>query len=218
MCGVLRQFCAKSTQGDFLEDFIEQSGGLQKALEIHQFLHIVMEVGFLLNGIANLEEKLLVDQLFDAANREMRHKILTVAEVALVVEGIEKIGVKVKQSLGLVVHAEPEHARHVVAAKESRAVEVECERLMLFGHLLASLDDGGDVVFGCLAQEFQRQMYLVGFHIVDIMLVLKVFLQFFHHGRKLRAAWDGNGQKGAFGFHGLCYSVCKNRLYAPIFG
>ena len=156
MCGVLRQFCAKSTQGDFLEDFIERSCGLQEALEIHQFLHIGMEIGFLLDGIANLEEKLLVDQLFDAANREMWHEVLSVAEVAQVVESIEKVGFEVKQGLGLVAHAEPEHARHVVAAKESRAVEIERERLVFFCHLLASLDDSGDVVFGCFAQEFQR--------------------------------------------------------------
>ena len=214
-CGI---FSAKSPQRDFLEDFIERSCGLQETLEIHQFLHVGMEIGLLLNGITNLEEKLLVDQLFDAANREMRHKILPVAEIAQVVESIEKVCFKVKQGLGLFVHAKPEHAWHVVAAKESCAVEIERERLVLFGHLLASLDDGRDVVFWCLAQKLQRQMYLVGFHIVDIMLMLKVFLQLFHHGGKLRATWDGNGQKSAFGFHGLCVSVCKNRLYAPIFG
>ena len=50
-----------------------------------------MEIGLLLDGVTNLEEKLLVDQLLDAANRKMRHKILPVAEVAQVVEGIEKV-------------------------------------------------------------------------------------------------------------------------------
>ena len=58
-------------------------------------------------------------------------------------------------------------------------------------------DDGGNIVDRRATEEFQRHVYLIGFHIVDILLVLKVFLQSFHHGWKLGAARDGNGKEGS---------------------
>ena len=112
-----------------------------------------MEIGLLLYGIVDLHKKRLVDQLLDTANGEMRHKVLTVTEIAQLVEGIKNVGLKVEQGLGLVVHAEPEHTWRVVAAKEPRAVEVHRERLMVFGHLTAGLDDVGDVLARRLADE-----------------------------------------------------------------
>ena len=101
-CGKLS---ANLTQWDFLQDFIDRSRGLQETLEINKFLHIGMEVGLLFDGIADLQEELLVNQLLDAANGEMGHKVLSVTEVAQVIEGIQKVGFKVKQGFGLVVHA-----------------------------------------------------------------------------------------------------------------
>ena len=90
-----------------LYHFINRSSGLQNALEIHQFLHIGMEISLLLDAVANLQEELLVDQRLDTADGEMRHKVLAVTEIAQVVEGIQKVGFEVEQGLGLVVHAEP---------------------------------------------------------------------------------------------------------------
>ena len=159
----------------------------------------------MLDAFADLQEELFIDQLLDAANGEVRHKVLTVSEVAQVVEGILEIGFEVKQGLGLVVHAEPKDAGHVVAAEESRAVEVHGEGLVLFCYFLASLDNGWDVLCWGVADKLQGQMYLIGFHIVDILFMLKVFLQSFDHGRKLRAAWDGDGEEGSFGVHSWCF-------------
>ena len=45
-------FNAKLTQGDFLQDFVNGSSRLQKALEIDEFFHIGMEVGLLLDALA----------------------------------------------------------------------------------------------------------------------------------------------------------------------
>ena len=111
------------------QDLVKRPHWLQKTLEIHQLLHVGMEIGLLLDGLAHLQEKLLVDQLFDAANGEVRHKVLTVTEIAQVVKGVQKVGFEVKQGLGLIVHAEPKHTRHVVAAKKPRSVKVQSERL-----------------------------------------------------------------------------------------
>ena len=170
------KFSAILTQWDFLQDFVNGTRRLQEALEIDEFLHVGMEVGLLLNGFADLQEKLLVDQLFDAANGEMRHKVLSVAKVAQIVKSVQKVGFEVKQGLRLVVHAEPEDTRHIVAATEARTVKVHGERLVFFGHLLAGLNDVGDVLRRCVADKLQSQMYLVGLHIVDVLLMLEVFL------------------------------------------
>ena len=151
-CG---NFNAKLTQGDFLQDFVNRSGWLQEALEIDEFFHIGMEVGLLLDGVAYLQEELFVNQLLDAANGEVWHEVLTVAEVAQLVEGIQKVGFEVEQCLGLVVHAEPKDTRHVVAAEKAGAVEVEGEGFVFFGYLLASLDDGGDILCRGITDKLQ---------------------------------------------------------------
>ncbi len=198
ICG---KISANLPQWDFLQDFVNGSSRLQEALEIDEFLHVSMEIGFLLDAFTNLQEKLLVDQLLDAANGEVRHEVLTVAEVAQVIEGIQEVGFEVKQGLGLVVHAKPKDAGHVVAPEESGVVEIHSERLVFFGYFLASLNDSGDIFCRGIANKFQSQVYLVGFHIVDILLVLEVFLKSFDQGRKLRAARDGNGQESSFRVH-----------------
>jgi len=131
----------------------------------------------------------------------VRHEVLTVAEVAQVVKSVQEVGFEVEQGLGLVVHAEPKDAGHVVAAEEPCAVEVHGEGLVFFRHFLTGLDDGRDVLSRGVADKLQSKMDLVGFHIVDILLMLEVFLQPFDHGRKLRAAWDGDGEEGSFRVH-----------------
>ena len=175
MCGVLHHFCAKSTQRDFLEDFIERSCRLQEALEIHQVLHIGMEIGLLLDAIVDLQEELLVDQRFDAAHSKVRHEVLAVAQIAQVVESIQEVGLKVEQGFGLVVHAEPKHTRHVVAAEKPRAVEVHRKRLVFFGHCLNRLDDGGNVIHGRATQEFQCQVDVFGSAIVNVLFMRSVY-------------------------------------------
>ena len=140
----------------------------------------------------------------------MRHEVLTVAKVTQVVEGIQEVGFEVDLGLRLVVHAEPKDAGHIVAAEESRAVEVHGKRLVFFGHFLASLNYSGDVFSRGVADKLQGQMDLVGFHIIDILLMLKAFLQSFDHGRKLRAAWNGDGEEGSFCVHFICFF-----LYVP---
>jgi hypothetical protein len=72
---------------------------------------------------------------------------------------------------------------------------------MFFGHFLTSLDDGGDVLFRRVAHKLQGQVYLVGFYIINILLVLKVFLQSLNHSWKFRAAWDGDSEEGSFRSH-----------------
>ena len=152
-----------------------------------------MEVGLWLNRVVNFQKELLVDQRLDATNGEVWHKVLTVTKIAQVVESVQKVGFEVKQSLGLVVHAEPKHSWHIVATEKSRSVEIHGERLVPFSHLLTSLDDGWNIVDRRAAEKFQRHVYLIGLHIVDILLVLKVFLQSFHHGWKFCPARNGDG-------------------------
>lgn len=78
-------------------------------MEIDDFLDLGMEVGLLFDALIQLLEERLVDKLFDAAHGEVRDEVLTVAEVAQAVEGVEDIVFKVIECLGLVFHAQPEH-------------------------------------------------------------------------------------------------------------
>lgn len=140
----------------FLQYFVNGTRRLKNALVIHQFLHVSVEVGLLLYGIADLKEKLLVNQRLDSAHGEMRHKILPVTQITQIIKSVQKIGLKVKQSLGLVVHSKPQYARHVVASEKTCAVEVHSERLMPLRHFLTSLNDGRDVVNRGTAKKLQR--------------------------------------------------------------
>ena len=223
--GVFGKIGANLAQWDFLQDFVDWPRGLQEALEVNQFLHIGMKVGFLFDTFANLKKELFIHKLLDAANGEVWYEVLTVAEVAQVVEGIQEVGFEVKQGLGLVVHAEPKNTRYIVAAEESRAVKVHGEGLVFFRHFLTGLDDVGDILCWGIADKLQGQMDLVGFHIVDILLMLKVFLQSIDHGRKFRAAWDGNGEEGSFCVHysknlnakiSFFFPIQQNSVFSPI--
>lgn len=68
-----------------------------------------VEIGFLLDSVANLVEERLIDELFDAAHGKMRHEILSVAEVTQAIESIEYIRFEVIECLRLVSHTEPQH-------------------------------------------------------------------------------------------------------------
>lgn len=132
----------------------------------------------------------------------MRHEVLAVAEVSQVVESVQKVVFEIEQGLGLVVHAEPEDARHTVASEKPRAVEVHRERLVLLGYFLAGLNNVWNIINRRAAQEFQRQMDVLGAAVVDIILVSEVLFQLLDKFGELGAAWYLDGQKSAFGFHG----------------
>ena len=103
----------------------------------------------------------------------------------------------------------------MVGAEETRTVEVHGERLVTLGHLLAGLDDVGDVVDRRAAKEFQGQMDVFGTTVVDELLVRKVFLQSLHHEGIFRPRRDVDGQKGAFGVHGV-YFCAKIGFFFPV--
>ncbi len=172
---------------------------MEKALEVNDFLHIGMEVGLLLNAADDLLKERLVDELFDAAHGEMGHKVLPVAEIAEVVEGVEDIRFEVIERLGFILHAQPEHSWGVVAAEDACAVEVHGEGLVPLGHLLTGLDDLRDILIGGVAHEFQGEMDLVGFAPVDVAtLVFQVSLEALGEDWELGADGDGDGEESSF--------------------
>ncbi len=190
-----------STQRDFLNDLINRSRGLQDALIIYQLLHVGMEVSLGLDAVVDLHEELLVDQRLDAAHGEVWHEVLAVAQVAQVIESVQEVVFEVEEGLRLVVHAEPEHGRHAVFTEEAGLVEVHGERLMAFRHLLAGLDDVGDVVDGCAAEELQRKVDVLGPAIIDESLMGEVVLQAVDHRSVVRRTRDLDGEEGSFGVH-----------------
>lgn len=168
-------------------------------MEVNDFFHVSMEVGLLFDTVDDLLEERLVDKLFDAAYGEMGHKVLPIAEVAEVVEGVEDIRFKVIERLGFVLHAQPEHPGGVVAAEDASAVKIHSEGLVPLGHFLAGFDDLGDVLVGGVAHEFQGEVDLVGFAPVDVAaLVFQVALEALGEGWKLGADGDGDGEESSF--------------------
>lgn len=156
-------------------------------MEIDHFLHVSMEIGLLLNTLIHLLEKRLVDKLLDAAHGEMRHEILSVAEITQAIKGIKDVLFQIVKCLGLVFHTKPEHSRRMVATEDARAVEVHGERLVSFCYLLASLDDLGDILVGSVAHELQGKMDLVGLAPIDVAaLMFQISLKSLHQCRILR--------------------------------
>jgi len=80
------------SQRETFQYLVKRSGGLQETLEVDEFLDISVEVSFLLDAIVDLLEQFLVDQRLDATNGEVWDEVLSVAEIAKVIEGIEYIG------------------------------------------------------------------------------------------------------------------------------
>ena len=165
---------------------------MQETLEIDDFIDIGVEVSLLLDALIDLLEERLIDELLNAAHGEVGHEILPITEVAKTVESIEDVLLKVIERLRLVFHAEPEHPRRVVAAKDACAVEVHLERLVVFSHLLTGLNDLRDVLIGRIANELQGQVDLIGFAPIDVSaFVLQVMLETLHQSGIF--APDGNG-------------------------
>ena len=146
------------------------------------------------DGLVNFLEICFIDQLLDAANGDVWHKILTVTEITDTVESIEDVFFQIVKCFRFLAHAKPKHTRRMVTAKNARAVEVHGEWLMVFRHFLAGFYDFRDIGIGRVADKFQGQVNLVGLAPVDVaFFVLQVALQAFRQGGKLRSAVDGNG-------------------------
>lgn len=152
-----------------------------------------MEVGLLLDALIDLLEERFVDERLDTAHSEVRHEVLPVAEVAEAVEGVEDVFFQIIKRLGLILHAEPQHPRRVVAAEDARAIEVHGERLMPLGHLLAGFDNLRDVLVGGVAHKLQGKMDLVGFTPINVSaFMFQVVLETLHQGRVFDPYSDGN--------------------------
>ena len=163
-------------------------------MEIDDLLDIGMEIGLLFNTLVNLLEERLVDELLDATNGEMRHKVLSVAEIAKTVEGVKDILFQVVQCFGFVFHAKPKHARRVITSEDACTVEVHGKRLVVFGLFLAGFDDLGNVLVGGVAHKLQSEMDLVGLAPVDVAtFVFEVVLEMLHQGWIFFPDRDGDG-------------------------
>lgn len=161
-------------------------------MEIDDFIDIGVEVSLLLDALIDLLEERLIDELLNAAHGEVGHEILPIAEVAKTVESIEDVLLKVIERLWLVLHAEPQYPRRVVAAEDTCAVEVHLERLVVFSHLLTGLDDLRDVLVGRVAYELQSQVDLISFAPIDVSaLVLQIMLETLYQSGIFTP--DGNG-------------------------
>lgn len=166
---------------------------------IDDVANLGVEIGFLLDSVADLEEERLIDELFDAAHGKMRHEILSVAEVTQAIESIEDIRFEVIECLRFMSHTEPQHPWRVPAAEEPGAVEVHGERMVVSGHGLAGFDDLRHVLVGGVAHEFEGKMDLVGLTPVDVTaFVFQVTLESLHHSGEFCSHGDGDGQEGSF--------------------
>ena len=176
------------TQRETFQNLVKRPRRLQETLVIDELFHIGMEVGFLLNSVVDLLEELFVNQRLDAANREMWNEVLSVAKIAEAIESIQHIVFEIIQGFRDVVHAEPQHTRRAVTAKDSCMIEVHREWLVPLRHLTAGLVNGRDVkVFG-LTYEFQGKVYVFRPAIVDVFFMRQAFFQVFHQSRVFRPA------------------------------
>lgn len=161
----------------FFHYFIHSAIGSQDALEQYDFSHFLVDVGFLLYGLNHFLKVLLLAKLFDAAQGDMGHKVLTVAQEAYFVEGVEGVLSQVEQLFGCLLHAEPQHPGSVAAPEDPRAVEVHYKRMMTLQHLAHSLYDLRLVLRRCLAYELQCKMYVGRTYPVDAVLMRKALAQ-----------------------------------------
>ena len=79
----------------FLHHFVNGAVGAEDALEEDYFVHFLVDVGLLLNGLDNLLEILFFAKVFDSSQSEMRDEILAVAEVADVIESCQNFFFKI---------------------------------------------------------------------------------------------------------------------------
>ena len=87
--------------------FIHSAIGSQDALEQYYFFHFLVDVGLLLDGLHHLLEILFLAEVFDAAEGQMRHKILSVTLITNAIEGGQHIFFEAQQLIGCLLHAEP---------------------------------------------------------------------------------------------------------------
>lgn len=161
----------------FFHYFIHSAIGSQDALEQYDFSHFLVDVGFLLYGLDHFLKVLLLAKLFDAAQGDMGHKVLTVAQEAYFVEGVEGVLSQVEQLFGCLLHAEPQHTRGIAATENSCAVEVHYKRMVTLQHLAHSLYDLRLVLRRRLAYELQGKVYVGRSHPVYAVLVREAFAQ-----------------------------------------
>ena len=110
-------------------------------MEEYYFLHFLVNVGFLLDGLHHLLEILLLAEVFDATEGEMRHEILAIAKISDAVEGCQDCFFEVEKLLWCLLHAEPEHSRGVAGSEDAGAVEVHSKTLLIFKDFRDGFDD-----------------------------------------------------------------------------
>ena len=91
----------------FLHHLVNGTIGAEDALEKYDFIDILVDVRFLLDGLHHLLKILLLAEVFNAAEGEMRDEILPVAEVSDAVEGGEDVFFEAQELFRRLLHAEP---------------------------------------------------------------------------------------------------------------
>ena len=161
----------------FFHYFIHSAIGSQDALEKNDFGYLLADVGLLLYGLNHFLKVLLLAKLFDAAQGDMRYKVLTVAQEAYFVEGVEGVLGQVEQLFGCLLHAEPQHPGGVAAPEDPSAVEVHYKRMVTLQHLAHCFYDFRLVLRRRLAYELQCKMYVGRTHPVDAVFVRQALAQ-----------------------------------------
>ena len=128
--------------------------GTEDALEEDYFVHFLVDVGFLLDGLDHFLEILFLTEVFDATEGEMRHEILAVAKISDAVEGCQDCFFELEKFIGSLLHAEPEHSWGVAGAEDAGAVEVHSETLLIFKDFRDGFDDFRLVLRRSFANEF----------------------------------------------------------------
>ena len=126
----------------------------QDALEENDFVHFLVDVGFLLDGLNNFLEILLLAEVFDAAEGEMRNKILSITLITNVIEGCQDCFLEIEEFLWGLLHAEPEHSRGITGAEDAGAIEVHSETLLIFKDFRDGVDYFGLVLRWSFANKF----------------------------------------------------------------
>lgn len=171
----MQKYKKKLLQRPFFNNFVNCTIGAEDALEQYDFIDFLMDVSLLLDSLDDFLEILLLAEVFDAAEGEMRHEILSITLITNVVEGCQDIFFELQKFFGCLLHAEPKHTRGVTCAEDAGAVEVHRERVMIFNDFRHCLDDSRLVLRGCLANEFQGEMNVGRAHPVDELLVRETF-------------------------------------------
>ena len=123
------------------------------------------------DGLDNLLEILLLAEVFDTPEGEVRHEILPVAEVSDAVKGRQHRLFEFEELVGSLLHAEPEHPRGVACSEDAGTVEVDRETLLILKHFRDGLDNFRFILRWSFANELKGQMDVGRLHPVDHFLV-----------------------------------------------